>query len=315
MADLRGRKILVVDDDQSNLEFVKQGLGEDYQFEDASDGEQALAMVRDYMPDLLICDVEMPRMDGFDVVRIMKNNRRFSYIPVILMTAREDSDRKLEGLDLGADDYLIKPINLLELGARVRSMLRIKALQDELLSTNDRLQEINEKLHEISMTDPLTGIFNRLYFTKRFAYEFQRAARYQIKLSCLMLDIDHFKQVNDTHGHQMGDEVLKRVAKILKESLRKVDLLARYGGEEIVIVLPETDHERGMQVAERLRESVAGAEHHYGGKVVRVTCSMGVSALPESDAKDCDDLLRLADEALYRAKEAGRDRVESAHER
>jgi two-component system, cell cycle response regulator len=312
IADLRGRKILVVDDDRANLRFVKEGLGEDYAFIEASDGEQALALVRDHLPDLVICDVEMPRMGGFEVVRILKNNRRFSFIPIILMTAREESERKLEGLELGADDYLIKPVNLLELGARVRSMLRLKVLQDELLSTNSRLQEINEKLHELSMTDALTGIFNRLYFTKRFAYEFQRASRYHVKLTCIMMDIDYFKKVNDTYGHQMGDAVLKGVAKTLQAGLRKVDLLARYGGEEIVVVLPETDFERGMQVAERLRESVAETEYTDDRETIRVTCSMGVSALPHEGVKDCDDLLRLADEALYEAKEGGRNRVVAA---
>ncbi len=306
---LQGRKILIVDDDRANLEFVKEGLGDEYSFHDATDGEQALAVVRDFMPDLVICDVEMPRMSGFDVVRILKNNRRFSFIPIILMTARAETERKLEGLELGADDYLIKPVNLLELGARVRSMLRIKVLQDELLTTNNRLQEINEKLHELSVTDTLTGLFNRLYFTKRFAYEFQRAMRYNIKLSCVMLDIDHFKDVNDTYGHQMGDEVLKGVADALKAGLRRVDLLARYGGEEIVIVLPETDLERAVHVAERLRESVSEMEHREGDKAVRVTCSMGVSALPNEKVQDCDGLLKLADEALYEAKEGGRNKV------
>ena len=312
LENLRGRKILLVDDDRKNLEFVKEGLGEDYLFHEAFDGEQALALVRDHMPDLVICDVEMPRMNGFDVVRIMKNNRRFSFIPIILMTAREETERKLEGLDLGADDYLIKPINLLELGARVRSMLRLKSLQDELLSTNNRLQDINEKLHELSMTDTLTGIFNRLYFTKRFSYEYQRAIRYDIKLTCIMLDIDHFKKVNDTYGHQMGDEVLRGVSSVLRDGLRKVDLLARYGGEEIVIVLPETDIEHGLHVAERLRAAVESAEHELGGKTVKVTCSMGVSAMPHHQSRDADDLLRMADKAMYEAKDSGRNRVIAA---
>ncbi len=240
LQDFTGRKILVVDDDPAAIRFIQEGLGSSYDFLSANDGEAALAAVRDHLPDIILCDVEMPKMNGLEVCRILKNNRRFSFIPFILMTAREEPSFKVEGLDLGADDYLIKPLNLFELGARVRSMLRIKSLQDELLSANARLQDINEKLHELSMTDTLTGLYNRLFFTKRFAYEFQRSDRYRSPLTCVMIDIDHFKRVNDTHGHQVGDTVLKGVSKVLNSAIRKVDILARYGGEEIVVVLTET---------------------------------------------------------------------------
>lgn len=312
--DLQGRKILIVDDDEANLRFVKDGLPGDYEYFTAKNGEDALSIVRDAMPDLVICDVEMPKMNGFELCRIMKNNRRFSYIPFILMTAREESTFKIEGLELGADDYLIKPINPLELGARVRSMLRLKSLQDQLLATNQRLSEINEKLQELSMTDTLTGIYNRLYFNKRFSYEYQRASRYNIELTCIMIDLDHFKSVNDTHGHQVGDVVLTGVANTLAAALRKVDILARYGGEEIVAVLPETPLDRGVQVAERLRESVENCEFEgtKGKLKLKVTISVGVSSYPNDKVKSDEDLLRLADQALYRAKAGGRNRVEVA---
>ena len=308
--DLRGRRILIVDDDAANRRFVRAGLGDHYEFLEAADGEEALSQVRDYLPDLVISDVEMPEMTGFELCRILKSGDRFSFIPVILMTARPESQSKVEGLDLGADDYLIKPLNLLEVGARVRSMLRLKALRDELLATNQRLHEINHKLHELSMYDTLTGIFNRLYFTKRFDYEYQRAARYAIPLTCVMIDIDHFKRVNDTHGHQAGDQVLRGVAGILEGALRKVDLIARYGGEEMVVILPQTPLERGHEVAERLRAAVAAAEFSDGRTSLRCTISLGVAAYPHEGVESEDDLLRLADEALYRAKAAGRNRVE-----
>jgi two-component system cell cycle response regulator len=308
--DLRGRKILVVDDDPATIRFVREGLGEHYEFLEAGDGEAALALVRDYLPDLVISDVEMPGMGGFELCRILKSGDRFAFIPVILMTARPEQNPKLEGLELGADDYLVKPLNLLELGARVRSMLRLKSLRDELMATNQRLQEINQKLHELSMYDTLTGIFNRLYFTKRFDYEFQRASRYGIPLTCMMIDIDHFKRVNDTYGHQFGDQVLRGVAGILEAALRKVDLIARYGGEEMVVILPQTPVDRGQEVAERLRASVAAAHFSDGRTKVKCTISVGVAAYPHEGVESDGDLLRLADAALYQAKAAGRDRVE-----
>ncbi len=316
--DFRGRKILIVDDDTRNIAFVREGLSDGgYAFLEARNGEEALSRVRDHLPDLVISDVEMPGMGGIELCRILKANRRFSFIPVILMTARADAQMKIAGLTQGADDYLFKPVDLLELGARVRSMLRIKVLQDEILSANERLQQINEKLQELSMTDPLTGIYNRLYFNKRFRYEFERARRYHVPLTCIMIDIDHFKAVNDAHGHQAGDAVLEAVSHTLLTALRKVDILARYGGEEIVALLPETPLDKGAYVAERLRRAVAEHPVHLDAekdaaadRSLSVTISLGVAALPEVAAASEDDLLREADEALYRAKAKGRNRVE-----
>ncbi len=310
--DYRGRKILIVDDDAANIAAIREGLaGMAYDFIEAHDGETALACVRDHLPDLVISDVEMPKMGGIELCRILKANPRFSFIPLILMTARTDSALKIAGLEQGADDYLFKPVDVLELGARVRSMLRIKVLQDEILSANERLLQINEKLQELSMTDPLTGIYNRLYFNKRFRYEYERASRYNVPLTCIMIDIDHFKSVNDRYGHQVGDEVLKAVSQTLLSGLRKVDILARYGGEEIVALLPETPCEKGAHVAERLRRSVEDlAVPRDGGEALRVTISLGVAAHPEPRAESDEVLLRWADDALYRAKRGGRNRVE-----
>jgi diguanylate cyclase (GGDEF)-like protein len=303
-------KILVVDDDSVIRREMAEALeSEGYQVIQGTDGKDALSRLREDRPDLIIMDVEMPGMGGREVCRIIKGNKSFGFIPVILVTAREDIQTKVEGLELGADDYLIKPINPLELGARVKSMLRMKLLQDELVEANDRLRHVNDRLQELSMTDPLTGIYNRLYFHKRFRYEFQRAARYQTPLTLLMLDLDHFKKINDTYGHPFGDHVLKQASRVLVDSLRQVDLVARYGGEEIIIVCPETDAAGAKIVAERLRTNVEKMDCVVDDIKSKVTVSIGVAIFPGDGITSEEELLQLADEALYRAKQAGRNCV------
>ena len=301
-------KILVVDDDAAVRREISKDLeSAGYQVVTGENGQEALAKVRDERPDLIIMDVEMPGMGGRETCRIIKANKSFGFVPILLVTARQDVQTKVEGLEMGADDYLMKPLNYLELIARVKSMLRMKALQDELLGTNEKLKNVNERLQELSMTDPLTGLYNRLFFHKRIDYEFQRADRYRCALALLMLDLDHFKQVNDTYGHPFGDYVLQKTASLLLKSVRQVDIVARYGGEEIVIACPETNMEQAKIVAERIRSNMDKAEFSSDGSTTHVTCSLGIAVCPREDIKTADDLLRAADEALYRAKQAGRN--------
>src|SRR5215831_11748929 len=237
-----GRKVLIVDDDHNQVVSVQKGLAHHgYQFCEASDGAQALAAVREQRPDLILMDVEMPALGGVEVCRIIKANQGesgFGFIPVILMTAQH-STAKIEGLELGADDFLIKPFDMMELSARVKSMLRLKALQDALLQKNKELDKKRQELLALSRTDGLTGLFNRRYFEERLAFEFARASRYRTPLSCVMADVDHFKALNDRYGHAFGDKVLREVASVAREMLRDVDLIARYGGEELIALLPE----------------------------------------------------------------------------
>jgi diguanylate cyclase (GGDEF)-like protein len=301
-------KILVVDDDTSVREEVADMLDEvGYQVIVGSDGNDALAKVRDESPDLIVMDVEMPGMGGREACRIIKGNKRFGFIPIILVTARDDVQTKVEGLEMGADDYLVKPLNKLELTARVKSMLRLKALQSDLLEANERLQNMNERLQELSMTDPLTGVYNRLFFQKRIDYEFQRADRYQTPLALLMLDLDHFKRINDTHGHPFGDLVLREFSELLFSSVRGVDLVARYGGEEFVVACPETNENQAMVVCERIRKKIEQARFKSEGVEDKITTSIGVAVCPHPKIGDADELLRVADEALYKAKQAGRN--------
>lgn len=315
IAKAAGQLILIVDDDQLNIRALRESLGNDrFRYLEAHDGPSALKTARDGVPDLVLMDVEMPGLGGVEVCRILKSSQKqFGFIPVILMTARGASGR-VEGLELGADDYLVKPIEAGELRARVKSMLRLKTSNDQLQEANRRLADANAKLEELSQTDALTGLHNRYFFDQRFEYEFSRARRYRSSLALVMMDIDHFKRVNDTHGHPFGDLVLRGVAKALERELRDVDTLARYGGEEIVAVLPETPHTDAGTIADRLRRSVEAAHFESGGQRVPVTISLGVALYPSSVVETRQELLKIADDALYRAKESGRNQVQFSEE-
>jgi diguanylate cyclase (GGDEF)-like protein len=327
--ELSGRTVLIVDDDPAHVRHVREGLApQGYVFKEAHDGTQALSAIRQARPDLILMDVEMPGLGGVEVCRIIKANSGeggFGFIPVILMTARQAAG-KVEGLELGADDYLVKPFDMLELGARVKSMLRLKALQDALIEKNRELDRANkelarkrEELLALSRTDPLTSLSNRRYFEERLEEEFARARRYRSPLSLVMLDIDYFKRINDTFGHPFGDEVLRAVAQVTRARLREVDLLARYGGEELIALLPETSPADSLIACERVREAIEALQLDYTGldgtkRVVRCTASLGVASVPSPTLQTAEDLLRAADECLYAAKGAGRNRVRQHEE-
>ncbi len=319
---LHGRTLLVADDDRGIIAQVREGLeGAGYSFVECHDGTQVLSAIRTHQPDLLLLDVEMPGLGGVEVCRIVKANQGasgFGFIPVILMTARRTG--KVEGLELGADDYLVKPFDMLELSARVKSMLRLKALQDALVVKNRELDRANRELEEkrqellhLSRTDGLTGLVNRRHFEERLAAEFARSDRYRSHLSCFLLDIDHFKKVNDTWGHPFGDVVLREVAGVARRALRDVDVLARYGGEELVALLPETAPEEAWRAAERVRLGVEAmrltAQTPEGPVVVTCTASIGVATFPLDTIDSAEALVQAADECLYAAKKGGRNQV------
>jgi diguanylate cyclase (GGDEF)-like protein len=326
--EFAGRTVLLVDDDPAHVRLVREGLApQGYLFREAHDGAQALSAIRAHRPDLILMDVEMPGLGGVEVCRIVKANGGeggFGFIPIILMTARQAAG-KVEGLELGADDYLVKPFDMPELSARVKSMLRLKALQDALVEKNRELDRANKELAQrreellaLTRTDALTGLCNRRYFEERLQEEFTRARRYSSSLSMVMLDIDHFKRINDSFGHPFGDEVLRAVARTARSRLREVDLLARYGGEELCAILPETSPEDALRVCERVREAIEELplEHRAADgsrKPVRCTASLGLATLTPSLAS-AEDLLRAADDSLYAAKGAGRNRVHQYQE-
>ena len=304
------KRILVVDDHEDNIELLRARLeARGYEVEGASDGQAALDAVTRNCPDLILLDVMMPKMDGIEVVRRLKANRELPFIPVIMQTALDSTENKVEGLDAGADDYITKPINFAELEARVNSLLRIKALQTALAERETELEELNDKLRMISLTDGLTGIENRRSLEMHLHEMWQHSTRLHEPIALIICDIDKFKAVNDNYGHQAGDSVLKEFAQLLKSEAREIDRVGRYGGEEFLLILSGTVLDAAVTFAERLREKVEGHTFSYTGGTLRRTMSCGVAASPHPRVPDQEALLRAADGALYVAKETGRNRV------
>jgi two-component system cell cycle response regulator len=303
-------RILVVDDHEDNIEVLRVRLESwGYGTDAVYDGAAALRYVEATPPDLILLDVMMPEISGIEVARRIKANRSLPFIPIIMQTALDSTEAKVEGLEAGADDYITKPIDFAELKARLRSMLRIKRLQEALEEREKELLEVNERLRHMSQTDGLTGLDNRRHLNERLEEMFQHAQRLAEPFSCVMCDLDHFKSVNDTYGHQAGDEVLKQLAQILKDEAREIDRVGRYGGEEFMLLLPGTVLDAAVTFAERVRKRIEGNTFTFPGGTITRTASFGVSGWPHPKIKACDSLVRAADDALYVAKETGRNRV------
>ncbi|CAO3353684.1 diguanylate cyclase [Azospirillum melinis] len=300
MADLRP-KILVVDDIPSNVHVLSRILKDDYDIYFATDGEKALDLVQARMPDLVLLDIMMPGMDGFEVCRRIKADPAIHDIPVIFISAKSEVEDETRGLEVGAIDFITKPISPPIVKARVRNHLLLKRQTDLLRS--------------LSFLDGLTGIANRRRFDDAMAREWRRCARSNLPLSLIILDVDHFKAYNDHYGHQAGDECLRMVAELLSDRARRPsDLVARYGGEEFVCLLPETDGPGAVRVAEGFRTGVAECRipHAQSPVIPYVTISLGVATVIPSADGSPEQLAEMADQLLYRAKRTGRNRVQDA---
>ncbi|MCY7378500.1 MAG: diguanylate cyclase [Gemmatimonadaceae bacterium] len=303
-------RILVVDDHEDNIEVLRVRLESwGYGTDACYNGHDALAYVEKTPPDLILLDVMMPEISGIEVARRIKGNKALPFIPIIMQTALDSTEDKVEGLEAGADDYITKPIDFAELKARLRSMLRIKRLQEALEEREKELLEVNERLRFMSQTDALTGLDNRRHLNERIDEMFQHAQRLNEPFSLVMCDLDKFKSVNDTYGHQAGDEVLKQLAKILKDEAREIDRVGRYGGEEFMLLLPGTVLDAAVTFAERVRKRIEGHTFTFDGGTLQRTASFGVSGWPHPSIDASDALVRTADDALYVAKETGRNRV------
>lgn len=303
----RAPRVLIVDDDPLMLERVAalvQAAG--YETRTVASGAAALAKLRKEFCPILITDWSMPDMDGLMLCQTLRSEWYPGYLYVLVLTARADPQDILAGLNAGADDYLSKGVSGAEIVARLRTARRIIELEQSL-----RVM-LQEKQRD-SFTDPLTGAHNRAYFTKHFMRDFKNAERSGTPLSVLMLDLDHFKRVNDSFGHGVGDEVLKELVRRLRTSLpRGGDWFVRMGGEEFAVVLPHTDMAGATITAERLRDAVATVPMHTTAGPVKMTCSVGVasiSCLSEEKRGDMDALMELADQCLYRSKHTGRNKV------
>lgn len=300
-------KILAAEDNvifQSLLRNMLTKWG--YDVVSAGDGLEAWQILQsEDAPRLAILDWMMPGLDGVEVCRRLRASGREPYIYVLLLTARTESVDLVEGMDAGADDYLRKPLNAMELRARLRAGRRIVELQEQLLMAQEALRK--QATH-----DGLTGLLNRSAVMEILHKELARSQRDGQPLSVLLADLDHFKQINDTYGHLVGDAVLREASARLKSTIRRYDSVGRYGGEEFLAILPGCDAAGGAAQAERLRLALASEPFSIGGQAVPVTCSIGCTLCSGVSPRDADSLVREADQALYTAKKHGRNRIESA---
>lgn len=288
--------ILIVDDDIDFQDIIGMALKEKgYIISHAYNAEEAEYILTKNKVDLILLDLMLPDLDGFTACRSLQTIHPEKFIPIIMISAKADIQSKVRSLEEGAVDFLSKPFSIHELLARVKSMLRIKDLQDQLKT--------------MAITDELTGLYNRRFFQEWLNLEFKRTLRYKTSLSCLMVDIDYFKNFNDTYGHSTGDFVLREVSRIIKNNTRGTDIAARFGGEEFVLLLPRTDKPLAMGLAERIRASVEAAQFSKDEISLNVTVSIGVTSSVQNNLEDKQQLIEFADKALYDAKRHGRNRV------
>ena len=308
MAD-QSFSVAVVDDDSAIRRLLRLFLTRaGYSTFECVTGEEARQRMLTQPWDVAILDRKLPDMDGLALCRELKSKPEFRARYIIMLTGEAEQEDKIEGLELGADDYVTKPFQYPELLARVRAGKRIVDLQKELMETNRRLELL-------SITDGLTKLHNHRHFQDELARAFEESQRYKRPLSLAMIDIDFFKKVNDTYGHAVGDEVLKAVAQLYKESVRSTDLVARYGGEEFTIMMPETELDDAITFAEQIRALIESTSIDTQSGPLKITVSIGVASVPRSQVNSSKELIVAADKTLYRAKKSGRNQVQAEKRR
>ncbi|RJP86607.1 MAG: diguanylate cyclase [Desulfobacteraceae bacterium] len=289
-------KLLLVDDIKANVNILQLNLKTDYHIDVAFDGESALEQVAKNPPDLILLDIQMPGIDGYEVCRRLKNNKNTEKIPIVFITSKNEEEDETKGLELGAIDYIIKPFSMPIVKARVKNLMQMKKQQDIL--------------ENLSLIDGLTGIPNRRYFDLMLHHEWQRAMRTETALALIMIDIDFFKTYNDYYGHVSGDECLKSVAQALTASInRSMDFIARYGGEEFAVILPGTSIEGALTLGENMRQNVMnlGIAHKQSLAADFITISLGVANIIPKKEYGQRLLIEGADKALYEAKRNSRN--------
>jgi diguanylate cyclase (GGDEF)-like protein len=294
---------VIADDDRVAREMLADILrSAGYQVEPLEDGQDAVDRVARGGIDLVLLDIVMPRLSGLEACRLLKGMSADSFLPVVLVTVKTDTASRVEGLKIGADDYVCKPFEEEELLARVGAMLRIKSLHDQVAAQRAYLERL-------SVHDEMTGLYNYRYLHTRLTEEFKRAERYHEPFACILVDIDQLRVMNDIGGRALGDLVIKRISEGIRRSVREVDVVARYGGEEFLVVLPSTHFAGAVTVAERIWREAAERSVDYDGSSNWFTVSIGVALYPSRDVRTKDALLRAAESALNQAKREGGNRI------
>ncbi len=301
-------KIVALDDNTQNLKLISDVLeNAGYDVALCLSSQQLFDYLEEEMPDIMILDVMIPDMNGFEVCARIKGDRRLKDIPIIFLSAKTETMDIVNGLEAGGVDYITKPFRPIELIARIRTHLEIKSIRDELKLKNKELSELNEKLEEYAIKDPLTKLYNRRMLITKFDEEISRCKRMKQTFSVILLDIDNFKEVNDHYGHNFGDEVLMVFSNLLMTSKRLEDLVARWGGEEFLIILPNTDQQGAGIVAERIRAQINLYQFVDKESLINISATFGVTEfLPEDTA---EKMVKKADQALYYGKAHGRNQV------
>ncbi len=307
-------KVLVVDDSKVIRLLIEECVcAAGYSVIHAEDGEQAVALLQKNEIDLVLMDVEMPGMNGFQTTKAIRKLENIDWFPIIFLTTKQDDDSFSQGILAGGDAYLAKPINPLRLQMTIKAMERIYLMRKKLQAAQKSIMQANKKLEFLAMYDQLTKLANRRNFDETLQREFKLAKRNKAPLSLIICDIDFFKLYNDSYGHQKGDECLQAVAKAIGDvTQRPTDKACRYGGEEFTFILPDTDLTGGLKIAEKARQAVLDCHiPHQASKVADcVSLSLGLTTYL-GQMSSTDELLKVADDALYRAKENGRNRIES----
>lgn len=296
-------KILIVDDQHQSIQFLKKHLEPiGYAVTGASSSKEALEIIQKEYFDLILLDVDMPEADGFQLCANIKESKETCHIPVIFTTTRGGVTDKVKGLEVGASDYIPKPFEPEELKARIKAVLRTKKLQDDL-------KQKASYLEEQAIIDSLTGLYNRRYIKDRLLEEIARAKRFKEDLSLVLSDLDKFQEINQNHGTQKGDIVLKEFSDILKKSIRNIDIIGRFGGGEFIFIFPQTNLEGAVTAAEKIRKKIAENIFLSGELKIKLTASFGVASLTPDIIETFQALLDGADIALSKAKVSGRNKV------
>ncbi|MCZ6697030.1 MAG: diguanylate cyclase [Acidobacteria bacterium] len=300
-----------MDDDQDSVDLLAEWLGmEGYDVQTALNGSIALQQISSRPPDLILLDLMIPPPEGIEVIHTTKRDRSLAGIPIVVMTVKRDVATKVQALRAGADEFIVKPFHFDELDAVLRAALKKRYMYSSLERSNRQLRETNERLLKMSVTDDRTNLLNDRYLNRRLTEEFKRAQRYVAPLSVVILDLDHFKQINDKYGHDCGDQVLRSFGKVVLDSARETDIVGRFGGEEFLMILPNTVGIRAAIVAERVRRAAEEQVYKYREFLVRVTVSAGIASYPANrHVRTEANLLKAADDAMYRAKKISRNKV------